>query len=315
MIIYQTCPNRIYPTLAQALTGFTQDPDNPEKWSFIEDIKSFRYIYQYRDIYELLDVSQKTMILASQIGLIDYYPDYPLPRKYGDIKRRLLKDRNTHFLAKEDGLNEEERNKKDIELLFGVFPGSRLNNEGSKLKGDFSFTFLDHPVNQAYNIYYYLNFLRERLYNIISYPYKKYQRPDQESVSLQNILYCNFTKLYPTIENYIDNLIINKGKFMFNNYGIKFTIFPEHFGNYTSGYQDHDFYGIIESNNLALKSIEILNSSKSFKDINLEIKPKHIDRFLKRSSIIKNIDYRKDEVSNLLEEDIEFYNQKKKLIK
>ena len=183
------------------------------------------------------------------------------------------------------------------------------------LKGDFSFTFLDHPVSQVYNIYYYLNFLRKRLYNIIGYPYKKEERPlNQESVSLQNILYCHFKKLYPTIENYIDNFIKFKGQFIFNNYGVKFNLFPEHFGEYTKGYKEHDFYGIIDSNENALKSLNILNNSEIFKKNNLVITEEHLKKFLKKSSIIKPIDYRKNEIEKILKDDIDFYESKKSLI-
>lgn len=132
---------------------------------------------------------------------------------------------------------------KRIDIFFGVFAGKKV----WKKKGDFSFTFIRHPVDRFYSSYYYGHHylstgtekLRDRSGRV------RYRERYPEMVDF----FCQ------DIKSFVETFLKSQGKIRFNRNGTSYGPIDEIFF-LPNNLDQHDFVGVVE---LMSESLGILN--------------------------------------------------------
>jgi hypothetical protein len=176
-------------------------------------------------------------------------------------------------------------------MLHGVFSTSNLN----KKEEDFHFTIINHPIDQIYELFARLNFLRNRniLYpnfnsidDYIIDPLNELDLDDKLSILFKS------NKLY-SLEEYIDMFLNQVPIYLYHN-GIKYQPIRELFYGYEN-IQDFNYIG---------KFSEIKKTFKSLSEIfDSYIKPFDSEHAI---SYIGNF-YKRDLLEKMFEDQIELY--------
>lgn len=291
MYIYQTAPNRLFPFLVPYIIGLIPRACQlREVFSPIEnsDKRNLVLVYIYR-ICNLHPYKQIPRIMSqSNIDLLDQTPD-ALNAWFGWYKTY-----NNYDM--------------EIEFLYGTFPGKILNNLPKK-PYDFSFTFLDHPINQLQNIFAYI---KKEFWNhnkVISIGLdQSHNTIPEHRLEFRDYLYIEIYQKFGSYEKFVDAFINNGGYINLEIFNIKYQLPPEDIGRYAShAYKHHDLYGILDDPKLLDKSFRVLKEVGRMKDIPND----PIDRYKKPSKITNLSEYRIEELSKILKDDIDFFMTKK----
>ena len=272
MIIYQAQPNRLYPIIINSLS---------RKYS---NIYTFKHIFNFKDLEdENMGIKHDMIYYSSE-----------------DFMVRSKKDK--HFSNKfyREGFP-ENNSRQDIDVIHGVF----CNNKYKKNEKDFRFTFIDHPLDQIYNFFFYL----KHLHSIYSKTEKLQTSPESYSGhrGLEDLkIYRDIlNNSFLTLEDYIDNFIVNKGKIKCHYNNLTCHYIDEIF--HSSLFNGFDFCGLINTEENLFKSINKLSKFLFIEDLDM-------DKYKPISSITKENNYRIKELEVLLEKDIEFFNKQEKAL-
>jgi hypothetical protein len=132
---------------------------------------------------------------------------------------------------------------KRIDVFSGLFPAKLF----WKKKGDFSFTFIRHPVDRFYSAYYYINHYltngTEKKRDLSGRVHYRERYPEMVDFFCQDI------------KNFVKTFLDCQGKICFDRNGTKYGPIDESFF-LPNNLDKHDFVGVVE---LLTESLEILN--------------------------------------------------------
>lgn len=268
MIIYQAQPNRVYPVIVDSLS---------RKYC---NIYGFKHIFNFKNLEdENLGIKHDMIYYSSENFMV-----------------RSKKD--NHFFNKfyREGFP-ENNSKQDIDVIHGIF----CNNKYKKNKKDFRFTFIDHPLDQVYNFFFYLKHLNSTYSKVAK------SKIGLESYSghrgLEDIkIYSNIlNNSFSTLEDYIDNFILNGGKLECHYNNMISYYIDEIF--HASFFDEVNFCGLINTEENLFKSINKLCKFLFIEELDM-------DKYKPISSITRKSNYRIKELEVLLEKDIEFFKKK-----
>jgi hypothetical protein len=130
-----------------------------------------------------------------------------------------------------------------IDFCYGVFSTDRFR----KKAGDYSFTFLRHPIDRFYSGYHHAH------HHLTA---GTEARQDGSGQVLYRRRYPEMVDLFSgTLESYVDRFVAAKGRFRFNRKGTIYGPIDELFFSPTN-LAEHDFIGIVEH---MPESLAILN--------------------------------------------------------
>jgi hypothetical protein len=268
MIIYQAQPNRIYPIIIDSLS---------RKYC---NLYTFKHIFNFKNSEDENSGIKHDMIYYSSENLM------------------VRSKKDNHFFSKfyREGFP-ENNSKQDIDVIHGIF----CNNKYKKNKKDFRFTFIDHPLDQIYNFFFYLKHLhsiysKTEKFEIFPESYSGHRGLEDLKI-YRNILNNSFL----TLENYIDNFIFNKGKLKCSYNNLTCHYIDEIF--HASFFDEVDFCGLINTEENLFKSTNKLSKFLFIEELDM-------DKYKPISSITKKSNYRIKELEVLLEKDIEFFKKK-----
>lgn len=267
MIIYQTQPNKVYPIIVQSFS------------------RKYCNIYNYKFTFEFKNKIDEEFALKEEIIL------YP-----GEIK--MIRDKADQFCNKiyYREAFPVKNSKQNIDFVHGIFSDNKL----VKIKDeDFVFTFLDHPMNQIYNWYFYLKYVQEKIKFFLE---KNIETYEGYSMGKFEEVIATYAKKFNRIEEFIDEFIYNKSKQVIKYKNKEFYFIDQII--HCSELKTADFYGLINTEKNLLMSINFLKKKLYISDLDF-------DQY-KGAKILgaELISYRKNEIENILEKDIEFFEQK-----
>jgi len=201
---------------------------------------------------------------------------------------------------------------KYIYAVYGLFRSEFLDNY--KTKNDYACSIIDDPIEQISNLYSYITFATKKIEDLKKTLSEKGAEKNllvggsYDFFDKYNHLTIDFRNKFPTFEKYIDLIIDIKGdfkNFWMENFGVKWT-FSNHFLHCSMLSKELDFIGIMSSEKLLNKSLKKIATDNNFKDIKLE-------NYKIPPYLIKNT-YRRKELIKIFQNDIDFYNEKLKIL-
>lgn len=310
MIIYQVTPNRVFPYIISSLLG--ENYTTKSDIFFKEDVKYFKYSFEFSEIFDVEELEDLERMYAYQTEVIRFHPNKSLPRKFKDIYDPKYYE-FTRFNDKNiDSLKNKDLDK-DIDFLHGLFSSKRLKD--FKKPDDFSFVFLDDPIQSVYNLYKYTYYVYDLGIKEFKNNYYNSENliPSLDFEGRNYIHYYELLKKECTLEKFVDKFIDSGCKWIHNFFYFPTTIYEEGAGRISKIFKDHDFYGIVNTKENLIKSIEKFNENDIFKKNNFKI---DIDIFSTyfNTNENQNDSYRKEELQTLMKEDISFFQEKIRIL-
>lgn len=310
MIIYQVIPNRAYPYIISSFLGKNLTTNYI---GFNKSINYFKYAFEFSEIFDAAELNNLEKMYAYQTEVIRFHPEKNLPRKFSEVFHekyfKFMTYENKSFKDFEN-LTFTEMNK-EIDLLHGLFTSKKLSN--FKQSTDFSFTFIDNPIDSVYNLYQYINYVYTAGFKEFedNYTNSPYLIPEIDFEGRNYIHYYEILNRKPTLEKFIDSLIDNNMKWIHNFFYFPINIYKEGVGKISELYKDHDFYGIVNTKENLTASIKKLNNFDNFKRLNFSIDINHLSNYFMTNKEIKHT-YRREDLKSLLKDDIIFFEEKVK---
>lgn len=310
MIIYQVLPHRAFPYIISSLVGVDETSKNDLQ--FDKTIKYFRRSFQFSEIFHLNYLKELERMYAYQTQVIRFHPDKKLPRKFSEIyqERYLEYIYFDNRFPSNTYLSEEEQ-QQEIPFLYGLFSSERLLD--FKKETDFSFTFIDNPVDSVYNLYRYTKFVYSSGFDEFKYSY--YGDPDLiGDIDYQGRNYVHYYELFErndTMEKFIDSFINAECKWVHKFFYFPITIYEEGSGRLSKLYKNHNFYGLVNTKNNLIKSIEKLNNFPIFKRNNFTMDVNLFKSYFESDKPQDNT-YRRKDLEYLMKDDLNFLQEKEK---
>jgi len=335
MNIYQAQPNRAFPSVL----GFVNSNRETIGYEF-----STQFAFNNEEDHNYL----------SSNNYIQYKPLESPPRKLNEDSVNPILVR----LKNENQLNNLTLNE-DIDYLHGLYETKYFKKDDK----DFSFTIIDHPVNQIINIFTYVKYQINSQEELDAYAYllnksddelieemKKYNldlntfefpgldpdafnfkytknfflkyhslknKNEEETVQAFKDFYGKYyiymlinsscMKNINSKEEWVDYFLSNPTlKDLISYKNMKFT-YPSTFIHAKDLDKNHNFYGIMDTRKNLIKSLHCISnlSNNMFFALNPQFPIK---------SPMDDFDYRKKEITDILAEDIEFFEEKKKIL-
>ena len=277
MFIYQSQPNRVYPSFATTM------------------VKTYYNIYEFSSQYH-------------------FYTEEDW-KKAAKLRISHQKNELKHIpRSKEDNINDiflmRQIHSKSIYAIYGLFRSEFLDN--FKTKNDYACSIIDDPIEQISNLYSYINFATKRVEELNkALSHTKHNLlvgGTFDYFDKYNYLSIYFREMFPTFEKYIDFIIDIKGdfkNFWMENFDIKWC-FSNHFLHCSMLSKELDFIGIMSNENLLNKSLKKIAQDNNFKNMKLE-------NYKIPPYLIKNT-YRRKDLIKIFQNDIDFYNEKLKIL-
>jgi hypothetical protein len=230
------------------------------------------------------------LIIDSILPKIDMRSDF-FHYPYIVKKYRNWHDKNNLLM----GIPEDCKHIRTDGFLYGVFTSSHLNLE----KDDFVFTLLNHPVDQIYEVYSYLNFTQnecgprddEKMVNSPHFSSDEY--PYKYRYAAERKVFGSLPKI--SIELFVDS-VLNNVDLSFNYFDINYQLIKEN----VYGFSNFDHFNYIGKYNNLKHAYERLN-----KIFNLQlIIPEDMRPFSYEGE-----HYKRKELEEKFKDQIEFYNQ------
>jgi len=274
MLIYQSQPNRAYPSIAKTFVSYYYNS------------------YEFSSQFKFKNNDQKEEAFKLNIC-------HQNPKVEKLFRRKTDKYFNLGYLTREISSDE-------IYFTYGLFRSEFID----KQPGDIIFTVIDHPINQVQNLYFYMKYILKEVEKLmkeikdrniiaigmVSDFYKKY-----------NEISLNLIKKYPSVESWIDYIIDIKGDFS-NDWqqidGKVEACYSDFFTRCSFLSDKIDLYGIMDTKknlDLSLKKLSDILNVKS-----IELEDYRVPRY------INNINYRNNELKRIFEKDIDFFELKVK---
>lgn len=306
MIIYQVTPNRAFPYIISSLLG--ENYTTKSNIFFKRDIEYFKYSFEFSEIFDVDGLEDLEKMYAYQTEVIRFHPDKNIPRKFKDIHHSKY-HRFARFNEKDISSLDQKDLNKEIDIVHGLFSSKRLEN--FKKNDDFSFVFLDDPIQSVYNLYKYTYYV----YNLGITEFKNnYYNSENLIPSLDfegrnYIHYYELLKRECTLEKFIDKFIDSGCKWIHNFFYFPTTIYEEGAGRISKIFKNHNFYGIVNTKENLIKSIEKFNQNEIFQNNNFRLDVDIFSTYF-NSNENQNDFYRKEDLQNLMKEDILFFQEK-----
>jgi hypothetical protein len=335
MNIYQAQPNRAFPSVL----AFVNSNRETIGYEF-----STQFVFNNEEDHNYLFSN----------NYIQYKPSESPPRKLNEDSVNPILVR----LKNENQLNNLTLNE-DIDYLHGLYETKYFKKDDK----DFSFTIIDHPVNQIINIFTYIKYQINSQEELDAYAYllnksdnelieemKKYNldlntfefpgldpdafnfkytknfflkyhslknKNEEETVQAFKDFYGKYyiymlinsscMKNINSKEEWVDYFLSNPTlKDLISYKNMKFT-YPSTFIHAKDLDKNHNFYGIMDTRKNLIKSLHCISnlSNNMFFALNPQFPIK---------SPMDDFDYRKKEITDILAEDIEFFEEKKKIL-
>lgn len=278
MLIYESQPNRVYPSMARAIC--------------LSHYNAYEFSSQYHFYDEKNWEKAYESTLSHQSNTLK-----SLPRTKSEKINKVFLSRQIHL--------------DNIDAIFGLFRGEFL--DGYKKSNDYAFSIIDSPLEQVSNLYSYLTFMIDK----IKENQPGVQKLAQQNLLVAgkfdyfdkyNGLTIHFQRLFPTYEKYIDFIIEIKGdfkNFWIQDYGIKWC-FSNHFLRCTYLSKHLDFVGIMSDEKLLKKSLKVIANDMNYKNIGLV--GYKVPRYLIKNS------YRRKDLTKIFQNEIDYFNEKLKIL-
>lgn len=310
MIIYQVLPNRAFPFIISSLTG--NNLTTKHNLTLNNNIQYFKKSFEFSEIFHLENLNDLEKMYAYQTQVIRFHPNKPIPRKFKEIYHpkyyefiRYYDRFPEHPYLTESELNEE------IQLVHGLFSSDRIKN--FKQVKDFSFTFIDNPIDSVYNLYKYTKYVYTHGFEQFKNNYFNSENliGDTDFEGRNYVHYYEIFHKNSTIELFIDNFINNNMKWIHNFFYFPITIYEEGSGKLSKLYKNHDFYGVVDTKENLIKSIEKFNNFQIFKNLNFKIDLEIFNYYFSSEQKQCNT-YRRNDLEKLMEKDLIFFQEKVK---
>lgn len=306
MIIYQVTPNRAFPYIISALLG--ENYTTKTNIFFDRNIQHFKYSFEFSEIFDVAELEDLERMYAYQTEVIRFHPDKDIPRRFKDVHHPKYY-KFTRFNQKEIEMLDQKDLNRDLDIVHGLFSSNRLKN--FKKPDDFSFVFLDDPIQSVYNLYKYTYYVYDLGIKEFkeNYYYSENNIPSLDFEGRNYIHYYELLKKECTLEKFIDKFIDSGCKWIHNFFYFPTTIYEEGAGRISKIFKDHDFYGIVNTKENLIKSINKFNEYQVFKQRNFRLDANVFSTYFNTSED-QNDSYRREELENLMKEDILFFQEK-----
>ena len=313
MIIHQSQPNRAYPSIV----SFLKKEGEPLAYEF-----STQFVFNNKEDQDYMRSN----------NLIQF--------NYNDTIIRNLEDPliNPASLRLKNRLQLKSlKNNENIDYFFGLYDTRYF----SKKSDDFSFTIIDHPINQLLELNkdelkeelekyeidvdnfkiqdldpdafdfcltkdFFLNYFEKVKNTGKSEAIKHFKDFYSKYYAYMLICACsfeNFSKEEDWVDYYLSNPSLQD---LITYQNIKFT-YPKSFIHASELSENHDFYGIMDSRKSLSKSLHIISQKTNMLFC--------LNNNFNYYSPMDNFTYKRKEIESVLEKDIYFFNQKKEALK